>query len=243
MGKRGGKVRYLFTEGQRFGRWLLLSFSHKDRWGTPFWLCRCLCGQERAVSTRLLRSGDSQSCGCLQKECVTKLCTKHGMFKTSIYKSWSGMLNRCKEAVPERIRRSYFDRDITVCEAWKSSFDAFFSDMGFPPNDGNKYELDRINNDKGYCKENCRWVTHKINCDNRRTGRKVEIDGVVHTINEWSLISGIPADIIRARLKINWTTKQAVWAEIVNQKEPIRDEFGRFIRQREVCGGGNVNGI
>lgn len=80
--------------------------------------------------------------------------------KTRTYTAWESMKNRCKGLVS---KKNYYDKGIRHCKKW-DKFENFLEDMGLcPPN----YELDRINNVKGYYKRNCRWVTKKQQCSNK----------------------------------------------------------------------------
>ena len=61
--------------GKRFGRWTVLERAESDGNRSSRWSCRCACGTERVVLGASLRSGISRSCGCLQKEKVSKAKT------------------------------------------------------------------------------------------------------------------------------------------------------------------------
>src|SRR6185295_20173652 len=110
-----------------------------------------------------LRSGNTRSCGCLSKEVSAKLAaklvkTKHGHAPlgnhSPTYVSWNCMLQRCSN--PKATEYDcYGGRGISVCKRWKT-FVNFLKDMGKRPA---CKSLDRINNDKGYYKSNCRWAT------------------------------------------------------------------------------------
>ena len=99
---------------------------------------------------------------------------KHGMYGTPTYKSWSEMKSRCDH--PERSSGHY--ENVTYCEKWKQ-FNAFFEDMGIRPTGTT---LDRIDNSKGYFKENCRWADNYTQENNRTNNVKYEIDGVNLTL-------------------------------------------------------------
>ena len=80
------------------------------------------------------------------------------------YRAWKAMRNRCNNPNYHAYHR-YGGRGINVCNRW-SNFENFLNDMGKAPY--KNYQLDRINNDKGYSPDNCRWVTPKENSNNRK---------------------------------------------------------------------------
>lgn len=93
---------------------------------------------------------------------------KHGLHKLPEYAVWQAMKQRCYN--PKNAQYIYYGlRGIKVCERWRNSFTEFISDMGFRPNDS--LELDRIDNDGNYCKDNCRWASRKQQMTNRSQNR------------------------------------------------------------------------
>jgi hypothetical protein len=95
---------------------------------------------------------------------------KHGMRYTKFYQVWIGMRQRCNNP-KSKFYFNYVGRDISVCNEWNESFENFHNDMFNKYEDG--LELDRIDNDGNYCKENCRFVTRQINTSNRRNQGKL----------------------------------------------------------------------
>jgi hypothetical protein len=126
-------------------------------------LCRCKCGKARFVTTIALEKGESKSCGCLRIERLVVRQTTHGDYGTPTYRSWISMLNRCENTKHPHYSR-YGGRGLTVQQSWHD-YNNFKADMGSCPDN---YTIDRIDNDKGYSKENCRWCTMQENLRNRK---------------------------------------------------------------------------
>lgn len=90
------------------------------------------------------------------------------LLNSPTYRSWESMKSRCKGTSSKCDRPNYFERGITFCKEWEY-FSDFLSDMGIRP-EGKT--LDRINNDLGYFKENCRWATSSEQMRNKRSNSK-----------------------------------------------------------------------
>lgn len=110
--------------------------------------------------------------------------TTHGLSKHPLYTIWFRMIERCTKP-KDKAYRNYGRRGIKVCDRWLI-FKNFLEDMDNRPN--KKYSLDRINNDKGYYKENCKWSTFEEQRNNTRYSPKVTFDGVTKTIGQWASI-------------------------------------------------------
>lgn len=92
---------------------------------------------------------------------------------------------------------SYGGRGITVSDDWLI-FENFYRDMGEKPAG---MSLDRIDNNKGYSKENCRWATQREQMRNTRCNRMITHNGETLCITEWAEKYGIPMRILSKRLK------------------------------------------
>ena len=142
--------------GTRFHRLLVISYAGKSRWN-----CLCDCGRQKVISAGAMQYGGTKSCGCLSKNGKNY---KHGLTKTKLYWTWTGMIQRCENPKSPR----YFDyggRGIRVCERWRESFENFKQDMGEKPSP--IHSLDRINNDGDYEPANCRWASIEEQAANR----------------------------------------------------------------------------
>jgi hypothetical protein len=135
---------------------------------------------------------------------------KHGANKnkTPEYGSWCAMKNRCNNPKHKAYDR-YGGRGITYCENW-NDFKNFLTDMGLKPD--SKMELERIDNDKNYCKENCRWATHKEQTRNRggkRATRLYTFNGKTMCITDWAKEVGIAPQSMQKRLNKGWSLEKA----------------------------------
>lgn len=148
----------------------------------------CTCGNKIIARQYHVKTNGIQSCGCLQKENRIK----HGMHKSDTYSRWAAMKNRCKPTSKQG-KKNYFDRGIGYCKEWEK-FESFYADMG----DCNGLEIDRIDNDKGYSKENCRWTTHTVQIRNQRKRKSFsQYRGVHKNLNGKRWISKI---VIKGKL-------------------------------------------
>ncbi len=144
--------------------------------------------------------------------------TKHGhcpKAKRSItYSSWRDMRTRCENKNTKSYYR-YGGRGINICKRWLK-FENFLEDMGEKPKD---LSLDRVNNNKGYFKENCRWATRSEQCRNRRTSRLIKYKGETKTLAFWAEKFNLKSETLRMRIdEGGWTIKKALTTPTRKQK-------------------------
>lgn len=195
--------------GQYFDRLYVEEKSEqKSKEGRAIWVCSCSCGNKVLVDTKSLTTRTTKSCGCYSKEVHSRIFTKHGASRSKLYFVWNDMKSRCSDinALPYK---DYGGRGITVCDEWISSFEEF-QQWALSNGYQQGLTLDRIDVNKGYSPENCRWVTMKAQCNNKRNNRFITYNGETHTISEWSEITGINKAVIRYRLNAGWDIKDAL---------------------------------
>lgn len=127
----------------------------------------CTCGTVQFVDKRALLTGHSNSCGCYSRQRTSETMMTHGMTDSKQYRIWANMRSRCNNPNTDSYE-NYGGRGIRHQESWES-FDAFWSDMGDTYVDG--LELDRINVNGNYTKENCRWAGHSLQAYNQRKSK------------------------------------------------------------------------
>lgn len=137
---------------------------------------------------------------------------KHGMKRTPEYSTWTNLKTRCNNR-NNRKYLSYGARGIKVCPEWNSSFENFYKDMG--PKPGPDFSIDRINNNEGYSKDNCRWATKKQQGNNQRTNKLIEYKNEIKTLSLWAEELKIPMKRLWDRLyKYNWDVNKAFTKEV-----------------------------
>lgn len=201
--------------GQQFGRLTAICRNDNDKRGRSMWLCICDCGNEKIIRIDHLRNGSIRSCGCLQKE----KATKHGYYKKNktirTYRIWRHVISRCTRQNNQRWEY-YGGRGIKVCKRWMK-FENFLEDMEEAPNG---LQLDRINNNGGYCKSNCRWATPKQNSRNRRDNRLITYKNKTQCLSAWSEELGIRSGLIWDRLfRYGWSVEQALTMPIYKRRK------------------------
>ena len=181
--------RLIDLTGRRFTRLVVLERDRNDKQGKPMWKCRCDCGTEVVVRGAALVAGHTHSCGCYGVD----VHTTHGGFGTRLYSVWRNMCSRCNTPT-DKAFPSYGGRGISVCTEWLdfTVFRKWAFENGYDEN-ASKWEktLDRIDNNNGYCPDNCRWVDMREQNRNKRNNRFVEINGKKCTIAEGAEILGM----------------------------------------------------
>ena len=195
--------------GQRFGLLTVVDRSDVQKNGKAYWKCLCECGNSTIVSGSNLRSGVVKSCGCLRhREKET-----HHLSATRLFRIWWAMHDRCKPN--STVSKYYNDKGITVCDEWQKDFVTFYN---WAMNNGYNDELtiDRIDNNKSYCPENCRFVNRKVQANNRTMCKFILYNGKEQNLMQWCEELHLNYKLVYSRLyRCNWTFERAI-------SEPVR---------------------
>ena len=179
-------------------------------------ICKCDCGAVRSILAYNLKSGHTQSCGCQSLENRVKARITHHCTGTRLYGIWSKMKDRCIN--PSNARFAYYGGiNRTLCEEWHK-FEPF-RDWALANGYADNLTIDRIDNNKGYCPENCRWTTPREQANNTRKNRIIEYHGECHTLAEWSRIVNIKPITIAYRLNSGWSVKDALFLPVKRSKK------------------------
>ena len=202
--------------GQRFGRLTVIGeASHDMKTHVIKWYCRCDCGKITKVRIGNLRSGHTQSCGCLLREKLLASVITHGKSYTRLYKIRNGMRQRCRNKNCKSYP-TYGGRGIKVCDEWENSFEAFYKwamENGYADN----LTIDRIDVNGNYEPSNCRWADKFTQDNNRRSSHFITVGEKTYTLSEWGRIKGLKPEVIYKRLSRGWKPEEA----IMGKKEAV----------------------
>jgi hypothetical protein len=195
--------------GQRFTHLEVISDGGRDIKQNVMWLCRCDCGKEVLAHAYDLKGGKIISC-----KCAIKTPTKHGKSqrvagkRSAIYSIWASIVNRCTNSHDQNYAH-YGGRGITIDPSWRK-FEQFYAEMGEPPFP--KASIDRQDNDRGYSKDNCRWVTQKEQSRNTRRNVRIEVEGEVKILADWLVDLGVTLGQVHYLMR----KKGCTHAEVIN---------------------------
>jgi hypothetical protein len=202
--------------GMTFNRWTVLHIDKEWEKKDKRWICKCECGTIKPVFAMVLKSGNSTSCGCARSEMAKIRATTHGMTNSREQRTWNSMIQRCTN-VNHVAFHNYGGRGITICPEWRNDFMSFFKDMGARP-EGKS--IDRIDNEKGYFKDNCKWSTEVEQKNNRQDNHLINWEGEIYTLSSLARKHGLTYNILHKRITAGKSLDVAL-------KMPIR-VFNRY---------------
>lgn len=206
--------------GERYGRLVVLErapdFICSSGRKLVMWKCKCDCGNITNVSANSLRGNLTMSCGCWnyiqQKNCDIKHHIHKDKSKNAqygkLYNIYQSMKKRCYNKKNHNYIH-YGARGIGMCDKWKNSY-IEFKKWALSNGYSEELSIDRIDVNKGYCPENCRWATNKQQQNNKTNNKYITFNGITHTQQEWAEITGISRYTIYKRLKRNWSIEKTL---------------------------------
>lgn len=202
--------------GQRFGKLTVIERFGSKRYANGnsvvLWKCLCDCGNYKITESHTLNRGKCHSCGCIVQ--------LHGMHNTRIYRCWADMNARCCNKNCKDYN-NYGGRGITVCEEWRNNFIAFY-EWAIANGYTNELTIDRINVDGNYEPSNCRWVSNKIQANNKTTNRHISYKGNVYTIAELCKKLKLDRSVFEWRLRHNWDIEKAITTPVKKKEVGIK---------------------
>ena len=216
----------MLKEGQRFGMLTVIGFDHragKKYHYRYYYKCKCDCGNEVITREDGLTSGHTKSCGCLQKETARKMKIKNGMSGTRFYSIWSNMKARCFNTTSFPEAHCYSLRGISMCNEWKD-FQIFYDDMYESYIDHvNEYgekdtTIDRIDVDRNYEKENCKWSTLREQFNNKTNNHFIEYNGERNTVANWARKLNMSYSVLISRIQRGWSIERAFTTPVIKRR-------------------------
>lgn len=199
------KINYIV--GQTIGECIYMGNESKDIKGrrSDF---KCKCGTIFNTFISRVKTGHTKTCGCLKRSMLVKRNTTHGLRFIPEYTLWLNMKQRCTNPNYKNYH-IWGGRGITICDRWLNSFEKFIDDMGKQP--VKRMGIDRIDNDKGYYKENCRWATPKQQNNNKRNNRTIHYKGKSQSLKMWCEELNLPYQRIENRFHRGGKTVEEIF--------------------------------
>lgn len=200
--------------GQRFNRLTIIEQYGEGR--TSKCLCKCDCGGEKITTYSNLSTNNTMSCGCLHREMLIERNKKTGKWNgasgnedtKSLYSVWSAMRIRCTNE-SSWAYKWYGAKGVKVCEDWSEDF-SNFSDWAFDNGYAIGLTIDRVDSNGNYEPSNCRWVTMKIQANNKSNNKLLEYKGEVKTLAQWCEELKLNYDKTKSRLNAGrWSVEEA----------------------------------
>ena len=184
MGNKKGNFKFVFNEGDliAFGCTYIKEAVELSNIRRHVYV-KCICGFIFTAQPKKIISGHTKSCGCLRRNMTSDKNFRHGLRKLPEYTLWLNMKQRCTNP-KYRGFKHWGGMGITICDRWLNSFENFYEDMGSQP--FKRAGIDRIDNDKGYGKDNCRWASPKMQCNNTRRNIMIHYNNEIKSATMWA---------------------------------------------------------
>lgn len=199
-----------------FGRLTVIGYSHKQivarKKFEHYWVVSCSCGTTTKMRGRSLVNRN-RSCGCLRKENATKANTKHGLWHNRMYWILRDIIRRCHNS-NDKAYKYYGGRGISVCDRWrfgendKSGIECFVQDMNERPS--KNHTVERIDNNKGYSLDNCKWATMKEQGANKRSNVIITFNNKTQSLLEWAKELNLRPGLLHNRRTKGWCVERVL---------------------------------
>jgi hypothetical protein len=167
-------------------------------------VAKCTCGRSKEMRLHDVKTNRIKSCGVCTGSCDRSLKATD----SKEYRAWHSMRQRCSNIKNPKFP-DYGGRGIRVCKEW-GKFNQFYLDMGDSPEG---LSLDRIDNEKGYSKENCRWTDYFTQANNRRNNKIIVYKNKKWKVRDICFEYNIPTRVFLNRLSECWTVHKALTQE------------------------------
>lgn len=199
---------------QTFGRLTVIAFDGYHPRKTikqnyAYWRCICSCKAQSicVILAYQLKSGKTQSCGCLQRERTSEACKTHGLCSLPEYRVWARMIDRCENRT-NKDYPNYGGRGILVCPSWRNNFEIFLADMGHRPT--SQHSLERVDNNLGYNKNNVIWATKYEQSRNTRRTVNLTYQGKTLCLADWAKAYRLARRTLQSRIDAGWDIEKAL---------------------------------
>lgn len=194
--------------GKKYGEVEIVEYLRKGPNNERVYLGRCSCGKTKEFFISNLRTGKTKSCGCLAARALSERSRTHGDRQTRLYSIWTNMKTRCENENCDSYKH-YGAKGIKVCEEWSSSYESF-KEWAIKNGYTDDLTIDRIDNNRGYYPDNCRWADSRTQSRNRDYAWNITIDGITKHAKDWCEDYGVNYKTAYTRLSRGWDEKYAV---------------------------------
>lgn len=199
--------------GDVFGRYKILDFVKLEKLNA---ICECECEVVKTVLLRSLLTGNTKSCGCFNSDLVIKRNKKHGRLqngRTRLYGIWQDMKRRCSSK-SRADSKNYHQKGIRVCESWADDFPSF-EDSAIKNGYNDHLTIERIDNNKGYNPENCKWIPKEEQSKNRASNHFITYEKRTQTLSDWAKELNIKRTTLSSRIVTRgWEIEKAFSTKI-----------------------------
>lgn len=205
------KPKYVIDIGAKFGKLTVIGISPKNSNKKVCYVCKCECGNTKVTDKYSLIHGETKSCGCL--------VTKHNDSNTTLYYIWKNIKFRCNNKNHKEYK-NYGGRGIKICDEWNDY--SLFKVWAIKSNYKRGLTIDRIDANKGYYPENCRWIKLKEQSRNKTSNLYFSYNGHIYNLHELSNI-----------LHINYTTLHNHFTKYNNlyKYKCYNSSYDKFVEQ------------